>query len=390
MMDAVGLVVSGGDTVLGDLDGVADAALTPFAGTYRFIDFALAAFANSGVSRVHVVSARPDPALRAHVTAAAAFMPALQRSFVGRVPSPGAPGRTAHVLSALFACREMLTGRPGDPIVVLAADHILQLDVRRLVDLHRRAGADVTLCVLSVPASEVAACSAVDVDVDRRVRAIGGARGATGVVSVWTGDLVVTAAALPVLAARLAAPPDAGPFGTIDLAAVDVFDGRPPGPPTPYWHDPASLEAYYDAQMQMCTPCPPVDLHDPAWPLRSVSAGYPPARVVADSAGRSALAVNALVGAGSVVRGAFVANAVLGRGVVIESGAEVEDAVLLDGCRIGRMARVRRAIVGAGAVVGDGDEIGFARTPASPATARDSGLTLVHGTAVRPQPAIAV
>jgi glucose-1-phosphate adenylyltransferase len=386
MMDALGLVVSGGDTVLGELDGVADAALTPFAGTYRFIDFALAAFANSGVSRVHVVSARPDPALRAHVAAAAAFMPALQRPLVGRLPSPGAPGRAARVLSALFACREMLTGRPRDPIAVLAADHILQLDVRRFLDLHRRVGADVTLCVLSVPASEVTACSAVDVDVDRRVRAIGGARGTAGLVPVWTGDLVATAAALPALAAR----PDAGPFGTIDVAAVDVFDGRPLGSPTPYWHDPASLEAYYDVQMQMCTPCPPVDLHDPAWPLRSVPAAFPPARVVADSAGRRALAVNALVGAGSVVRGAFVANAVLGRGVVVESGAEVEDAVLLDGCRIGRMARVRRAIVGAGAVVGDGDEIGFERTPTSPATARGSGLTLVHGTAGRPQPAIAV
>jgi glucose-1-phosphate adenylyltransferase len=144
-----------------------------------------------------------------------------------------------------------------------------------------------------------------------------------------------------------------------------------------FWHDPTSVEAYYDTQMNLCTPHPAFDLHDPAWPLSAAVSGFGPAKVVADGAGRPGQTLNTLVSDGVLVCGGVVVNTVLGHGVVVESGAEVEDAVLFDGCRIGRGARVRRAVVGAGAVIGDAGEIGFGRSPASPARELPSGLTLV-------------
>ena len=142
------------------------------------------------------------------------------------------------------------------------------------------------------------------------------------------------------------------------------------------WHDPTTLEAYYDAQMDLCTPRPALDLYNPAWPVRPVPSGLGPAKVVADAAGRAGQALNTLVSDGAVIRGGVVINGVLGHGVVIESGAEVEDSVLLDGCRIGRRARVRRAVIGAGAVVAEEEEIGYGSLPP---TARlvDSGLTVI-------------
>src|SRR5439155_2688026 len=100
---------------------------------------------------------------------------------------------------------------------------------------------------------------------------------------------------------------------------------------------------YYEMQMDLCTPRPMLDLYDARWPVRPVSGALPPARVVADHVGRPGQTLNVLVAEGVVVCGGVVANSVLGRGVVVESGAEVEDSVLLDGCRIGRDARVRRA-----------------------------------------------
>src|SRR5262249_58206588 len=87
------------------------------------------------------------------------------------------------------------------------------------------------------------------------------------------------------------------------------------------------------------------------------------AKVVADATGRAGQALNTLVSDGAVIRGGVVINGVLGHGVVIESGAEVEDSVLLDGCRIGRRARVRRAVIGAGAVVAEEEEIGYRALP---------------------------
>jgi glucose-1-phosphate adenylyltransferase len=137
--------------------------------------------------------------------------------------------------------------------------------------------------------------------------------------------------------------------------------------------------------MALCLPEPPVDLWNPAWPIRAGSVGGAPAKVVADVGGHSGHVLNALRGDGSCVRGAEVVRCVLGSGVSIEAGAEVEDALLLDGCRIGRGARVRRTIVGVGAVIGAGEVVGYDDAPPS-GRVLPSGLTLVPpaSTAMRP------
>jgi ADP-glucose pyrophosphorylase len=153
-----------------------------------------------------------------------------------------------------------------------------------------------------------------------------------------------------------------------------------------YWHDPVSSEAYYEAHMALCLPSPPLDLWNPAWPIRAGSVGAAPAKIVADVGGHPGHVLNALLGDGSCVRGAEVVRCVLGSGVVIETGAEVEDALLLDGCRIGRGARVRRAIVGVGAVIGDGEIVGYDESSPS-MRVLPSGLTLVPPAATTLRPA---
>ncbi len=125
---------------------------------------------------------------------------------------------------------------------------------------------------------------------------------------------------------------------------------------------------------------PTIDLHNAAWPLPGIRSGHASAKVVADAAGRAGQALNTIVSDGVLIRGGIAVNTILGTDVVIESGAEVEDSVLLDGCRIGRHARVRRAVVGPGAVVGDEQVIGYG-APSPPASLRPSGLTLVPAAA---------
>jgi glucose-1-phosphate adenylyltransferase len=99
--------------------------------------------------------------------------------------------------------------------------------------------------------------------------------------------------------------------------------------------------------------------------------------VVADAAGRAGQALDSLVSDGAVIRGGVVVKSVVGHGVVVESGAEVEDSILLDGCRIGRGARVRRALIGAGAVIDDEEEIGYGGAAVAPRQLLRSGLTVV-------------
>jgi glucose-1-phosphate adenylyltransferase len=161
------------------------------------------------------------------------------------------------------------------------------------------------------------------------------------------------------------------------VVAHDLLVARP-SERRPYWHEPSSVEAYYGAQMDLCTDCPRLDLYDPGWPVVGASDGLPPAKVTSGESAHAGQALDSLLGAGAVIRGGSVIRSVVGRGVAVEVGAEIEDSLLLDGCRIGRGARVRRAVVGAGAVVGDGEQIGYDDDGGSAVTERrHSGLTLV-------------
>lgn len=387
----VGLIVAGG-TPLDILGLPHEAALTPFGGKYRFIDFALATLANSRVATAGIAAPSPSLALRSHLARAARARgrrPAL-------VPLPGtaAPSRAGRLLQALAGCRDLLRAHEPATLVVLLADHILQLDVRQLVRAHRDLHADVTLASLPLPVGEAAHRTVLRVGGDQRVHDVqhaplrpATAPGSRGFALGWAGDLVIDTEALPTLLDALApdaARDDAGILEPLverlRVMAYDVLDNRLPGRADgggAYWHEATSIEAYYDAHMDLCTPRPTLDLYNSAWPVLPVATGLGPAKVVADAAGRAGQALNTLVSDGSVIRGGVAINTVLGHGVVIESGAEVEDSVLLDGCRIGRGARVRRAVVGAGAVVPEEARIGYEVPPAPPWRAMSSGLTIV-------------
>lgn len=392
--DVLGLIVAGGGGPLAS----ADAALTPFAGKYRFVDFALATLRNSGVGDVHVCA----PAGGGRSSTLRTHLARTQRGRRAVVPlsseANGHGSRAGRILQALRACGELVRARRPMLVAVLSADHILQLDLRQLAEAHAAAGADVTLAALPVPIGEATARTVLHIDAERRVQEVqhaprtpAAAPGCPGFALGWAGDLVISAAALPALLDALPAEPlddDAALLGPLAeacrLVAFDVLESRMPGAPHgrgAYWHEPTSLEAYYDAQMDLCRPRPALDLYNPAWPLPLVATGLAPAKVTADAAGRAGQALNALVSDGSVIRGGVVINSVLGHGVVVDSGAEVEDSILLDGCRIGVGARVRRAVVGPGAVVGDGGQIGYDAVPPAPAHVARSGLTLVPGTA---------
>ena len=389
----LGVVVAGGGSAsLDPLVSPGAAALTPFAGKYRFIDFALATLANSGVRDVYVFAPRTDAALGVHVARAGGTAGPVHRALrcLPGMRATGTPAR--RIVAALRACCDLVAAHQPEAIAVLSADHILQLDLRPLAAAHGELGADVTLVTLPLAASEVTGRTVLRIGVDgqvgeaRRARSARAASNGTGFFALgWAGDFVVRAEALPAVLSALATEDvrdDARLLATLAarlrMMAYDPLDNHLPGASHgAYWHEPTTLEAYYAAQMDLCTPRPLLDLYNPAWPVRAAASGLASAKVVADPAGRAGQALNSLVSEGSVIRGGVVVNSVLGHAVVVESGAEVEDSVLLDGCRIGRGALVRRALVGPGAVVADGAAIGYGAVPSAPGRLAPSGLTVV-------------
>ena len=206
---------------------------------------------------------------------------------------------------------------------------------------------------------------------------------ATAVANLsWAGDLLVSTRALPAVLAALtpdAPRDDVSALGRLaDRLRVivhDVFDSSLPGSGHAYWHEPTSIETYYTAQMNLCGQRPGLDLFNPAWPLPAAPGQFGPARMALDEGGHPGHAVSCLVSDGAVLRGGYVATSVVGRGVVVESGAEVEDCLLMDGCHIGRGAHLRRTVVTPGAVVADGVRLGYGATPEW-AHERASGLII--------------
>jgi len=341
---------------------------------------------------VYVFAPRTDAALGVHVARAGGTAGPVHRALrcLPGMRATGTPAR--RIVAALRACCDLVATHQPEAIAVLSADHILQLDLRPLAAAHGELGADVTLVTLPLAASEVTGRTVLRIGVDgqvgeaRRARSARAASNGTGFFALgWAGDFVVRAEALPAVLSALATEDvrdEARLLATLAarlrMMAYDPLDNHLPGASHgAYWHEPTTLEAYYAAQMDLCTPRPLLDLYNPAWPVCAAASGLAPAKVVADPAGRAGQALNSLVSAGSVIRGGVVFNSVLGHAVVVESGAEVEDSVLLDGCRIGRGALVRRALVGPGAVVADGAAIGYGAVPSAPGRLAPSGLTVV-------------
>src|SRR5579885_2342415 len=225
------IVADGDDTPLATLGGPGGPALTPFAGKYRFIDFALATLRNSGVLDVCVVTPFPAARLRAH----------LERALPGRrpriLPLVGrAPTRASRLGAALRAAGALVRDLEPETVAILLADHILLCDLRPLVAAHAARAADVTLPALSLPASEIDGRIRLHTDGQGRVdlRAGTSAEPAPFVLT-WAGD----AGARGIVAYGVC-----GRGGSVGVAAGGC------------WHEPMSLEGYYGAQMERCTQRP--------------------------------------------------------------------------------------------------------------------------------------
>jgi glucose-1-phosphate adenylyltransferase len=126
-----------------------------------------------------------------------------------------------------------------------------------------------------------------------------------------------------------------------------------------YWRDVGTIEAYYEANMDLRDARPHLNLYNQRWPLRTAYYDQPPAKFVFDENGRRGEALHSVISEGCIVSGGMVRNSVLGRSVFVHSWSVVEDSVLMDYCEIGRHARVRRAIIDKNVYVPEGDEIGY-------------------------------
>jgi len=352
----------------------------PFAGTMRIIDFVLGNCVNSGLRRIGVLTQYKAQSLIRHVERSWGFLEASLGEYVDVVPAQQQLGEqwysgTANaVLQNLDILRE---NRPAQ-VVILGGDHVYKMDYSVLLTEHAETGADLTVACLDVPLEQAGGFGVMTVGADQRVLAFDEKPARpTPIPGRPTHALCsmgIYAFKADFLIAQLERdatdPQSSHDFGQ-DIIPHLVREGRARvfahrfanscvnmvgG--EPYWRDVGTLDAYWEANIDLTHVVPELNLYDESWPILGRQPHRPPAKFVFDEAGRRGVAIDSLVSGGAIVSGATVRRSILFSRVRVAERSLVEDSVVLPKVQIGCGVTLRRAIVDKGCVLPDGFQAG--------------------------------
>ena len=386
--ETIALILAGGNgTRLGELTRWQCKPAIPFAGHCRNIDFTLSNCVHSGVRRIAVLTQYKAQSLINHIGTGWSFLAKPLGEFVDVWPAQQRLHTSWYVgtADAVHQNLDLLLAQRSRYTLVLAGDHVYKMDYRRLLEQHVATGADVTVACVPVPVEESAAFGVLGVDECQRVRSfiekpqpsslgLTGQRTVLASMGVYVFNTSYLNQQLNRDAAEATSAHDFGrdilPRAVRDhhVAAYSFVDadGKPG-----YWRDVGTLDAYWQAHMELLAPEPPLELYDPAWPILTLAEQLPPARLL-NGSGRIGASTNSLLAGGVVIRGATVSNSVLAGNVRVSEGTVLDEAIVLPGARIGANCRLRRVIVDAGMEIPDGVSVGW-QPPSAMETRRTGG-----------------
>ncbi|MCP5027803.1 MAG: glucose-1-phosphate adenylyltransferase [Actinomycetia bacterium] len=351
----------------------------PFAGHYRLIDFALSNLVNGGYRKIAVLTQYKSHSLDVHISTTwrlAAFL----GNYVTSVPAQMRRGAQWFLGSAdaIHQNMNLINDERPQYIFVFGADHIYRMDPRQMLDHHIASGAGATLAAIRVPVEQAYQFGVIEVgDFDRIERfhekpaeVVGMAEDPKSVLASM-GNYVFDTDVLVDLVRRNASDESTGyDIGgdlipqLVDEGVAHVYDfttNRVPGEThggEPYWRDVGTLDAYYEAHMDLVAPEPRFNLYNADWPIHTSTRALPPAKLVVSPGQGAGEIADSMVSNGAVVERARVWRSVLAPRVHIEPGADVEGAILLDRVTVESGAIVRRAIVDKNVVIRSGVQIG--------------------------------
>lgn len=377
--ETVALVLAGGNgTRLGELTRWQCKPAVSFGGHLRNIDFTLSNCVNSGVRRVAVLTQYKAQSLINHVGAGWSFLARPLGEFIDVWPAQQRLHSSWYVgtADAVHQNLDLLLAQGSRYTLVLAGDHVYKMNYGLLLQQHAQSGADVTVACVPVPVEESASFGVLGMDERRRVRSfiekpqpaglgLAGQRTVLASMGVYVFNTGYLERQLKRDAPDTTSTHDFGrdilPRAVREdhVAAYAFVDER--GEPG-YWRDVGTLDAYWQAHMELLLPAPPMELFDPAWPILTLPEQLPPARLVY-AEGRQGFVANSLLAGGVVIRGATVTNSVLAGNVQVAEGTLLDEAVVLPGARIGANCKLRRVIVDAGMAIPDGVSVGWQPTP---------------------------
>jgi glucose-1-phosphate adenylyltransferase len=351
----------------------------PFAGNLKIIDFALSNCVNSGVRHIGVLTQYKAQSLIRHIERGWSFLAASLGEYVDVMPAQQQHGESWYsgTANAVYQNLRILEETRPDRVLILGGDHIYKMDYSIMLAEHVDRGSEVTIACLEVPIEHASEFGVMSVDAEQRIVAFTEkpvhpaalshrpthALASMGIY-IFETELLVSELTrdagdpnsnhdfgkdiIPSLLARhrvFAHGFSASCVNTVNTA--------------PYWRDVGTVDAYWEANMDLTAVVPELNLYDDAWPILSLQRQLPPAKFVVDDEGRKGGTCNSLASSGCIVSGASVQQSILFSKVTIGKGSLIEDSVVLPDVRIGKEVRLRRTIVDKHCCLPDGFEAGL-------------------------------
>lgn len=378
------MILAGGQgTRLSPLTAKRSKPAVPFGSKYRIIDFALNNFINSGIFSIYVLTQFKAQSLTEHIQRGWRFGTFLSDYFITLVPAQMyryeelGPVWYRGTADAVYQNLHLVQNYHADYVAVFSGDHIYKMNVNHMIEMHQDTRADITIAAYPMPVSQASRFGVMQVD--ERYRIIGFEekpkdpkalpdKPDTALTSM--GNYIFSARALEELLheAEREGGYDFGkdiiPKAIRDGYHVQAYDfARNPIPgqsaPNTYWRDVGTLDAYFEANMDLVSAKPEFDLYNPEFPLRTAMEFSPPAKFVHEAGDRTGRALNSLLAGGVIVSGGTVRESVVSRRVRVNSYAELNRSVVLDEVEIGRHCRIQNAIIDKNVHIPPGTQIGY-------------------------------
>lgn len=379
MENTLALILAGGSgSRLAPLTEHRTKPAVPFGGKYRIIDFTLSNCLHSGIHRILVLTQYKSHSLQKHLRDGWSIFNPEMGEYITMVPPQMRTGADwyAGTADSIYQNIYLIERIEADYILVLSGDHIYRMDYAALMKQHQDTGADVTVACMEVDVTEAGGFGVMNINEDMGITEFEEKPAqprpykrnpdvvlASMGIYVFTRDKLLQA-----LREDHANGNSSHDFGK-DILPVLIHSykvnaylfGGDEGRVTPdrYWRDVGTLDAYFEANMDLLKPVPSINLYQTDWFIRTYQAQTPPARTVPGDSGTEGIFINSILASGVIVSGGSVHHSILFPLVFIGDESIIEDSILFTGVRVGKNVKIRKTIIDKRVTVPEGESIGF-------------------------------
>jgi glucose-1-phosphate adenylyltransferase len=350
----------------------------PFGGKYRIIDFTLTNCLHSGLRRILVLTQYKSHSLQKHLRDGwSIFNPELGE-YITPIPPQMRTGDNWYsgTANAIYQNLYLIERSDADWVVILSGDHIYRMDYAPMIKFHKQSGASATIACMDVPIKEANQFGIMTLDHTGKVAAFD--EKPDNPTSVADNpDMALASMGIYVFSTKYLLDTinndhndssSEHDFGKNILPTLidtqSVYGYRFGGEsgrvsPDKYWRDVGTLDAYYQANMDLLESIPPLNLYQDDWPIRTYSGQYPPARTTQGTYGSEGIFINSIVSSGSVISGGSVQESILFNNVRVNNESTVERSIVFEGVDIGNGVHIKNSIIDKNVIIPDGEEIGY-------------------------------